>query len=155
MRALLQRAGKSAVSIKKDCHYEFKDEIEKGFVILLGVCDEDTDEDMNKLVDKIVKLRVFEDENGKMNVDIKAVGGEILLVSQFTLYADCTHGNRPGFTKAGKPDYANEMYEKFGEKLRENDIVVKTGVFGADMKVDIQNLGPVTIMLDSKELLKK
>ena len=155
MRALLQRAGKSAVSIKKDCQYEFKDEIEKGFVILLGVCDEDTDEDMNKLVDKIVKLRVFEDENGKMNVDIKAVGGEILLVSQFTLYADCTHGNRPGFTKAGKPDYANEMYEKFGEKLRENDIVVKTGVFGADMKVDIQNLGPVTIMLDSQELLKK
>jgi len=119
------------------------------------VCDEDTDEDMNKLVDKIVKLRVFEDENGKMNVDIKAVGGEILLVSQFTLYADCTHGNRPGFTKAGKPDYANEMYKKFGEKLRENDIIVKTGVFGADMKVDIQNLGPVTIMLDSKELLKK
>ena len=155
MRALLQRAGKSAVSIKKNGQYEFKDEIEKGFVILLGVCDEDTDEDMNKLVDKIVKLRVFEDENGKMNVDIKAVGGEILLVSQFTLYADCTHGNRPGFTKAGKPAYANEMYEKFGEKLRENDIIVKTGVFGADMKVDIQNLGPVTIMLDSKELLKK
>jgi D-tyrosyl-tRNA(Tyr) deacylase len=155
MRALLQRAGKSAVSIKKDGQYKFKDEIEKGFVILLGVCDEDTDEDMNKLVDKIVKLRVFEDENGKMNVDIKAVGGEILLVSQFTLYADCTHGNRPGFTKAGKPDYANEMYKKFGEKLRENDIIVKTGVFGADMKVDIQNLGPVTIMLDSKELLKK
>ena len=155
MRALLQRAGKSAVSIKKDGQYEFKDEIEKGFVILLGVCDEDTDEDMNKLVDKIVKLRVFEDENGKMNVDIKAVGGEILLVSQFTLYADCTHGNRPGFTKAGKPAYANEMYEKFCEKLRENDIIVKTGVFGADMKVDIQNLGPVTIMLDSKELLKK
>jgi D-tyrosyl-tRNA(Tyr) deacylase len=155
MRALLQRAGKSAVSIKKDGQYEFKYEIEKGFVILLGVCDEDTDEDMNKLVDKIVKLRVFEDENGKMNVDIKAVGGEILLVSQFTLYADCTHGNRPGFTKAGKPAYANEMYEKFCEKLRENDIIVKTGVFGADMKVDIQNLGPVTIMLDSKELLKK
>lgn len=155
MRALLQRAEKSAVSIKKDGQYEFKDEIEKGFVILLGVCDEDTDEDMNKLVDKIVKLRVFEDENGKMNVDIKAVGGEILLVSQFTLYADCTHGNRPGFTKAGKPAYANEMYEKFGEKLRENDIIVKTGVFGSDMKVDIQNLGPVTIMLDSKELLKK
>ena len=155
MRALLQRAGKSAVSIKKNGQYEFKDEIEKGFVILLGVCDEDTDEDMNKLVDKIVKLRVFEDENGKMNVDIKAVGGEILLVSQFTLYADCIHGNRPGFTKAGKPAYANEMYEKFGEKLRENDIIVKTGVFGADMKVDIQNLGPVTIMLDSKELLKK
>lgn len=155
MRALLQRAEKSAVSIKKDGQYEFKDEIEKGFVILLGVCDEDTDEDINKLVDKIVKLRVFEDENGKMNVDIKAVGGEILLVSQFTLYADCTHGNRPGFTKAGKPAYANEMYEKFGEKLRENDIIVKTGVFGADMKVDIQNLGPVTIMLDSKELLKK
>ena len=155
MRALLQRAGKSAVSIKKDGQYEFKDEIEKGSVILLGVCDEDTDEDMNKLVDKIVKLRVFEDENGKMNVDIKAVGGEILLVSQFTLYADCTHGNRPGFTKAGKPAYANEMYEKFCEKLRENDIIVKTGVFGADMKVDIQNLGPVTIMLDSKELLKK
>ena len=155
MRELLQRAGKSSVSIKKDGEYEFKDGIEKGFVILLGVCDEDTDEDMNKLVDKIVKLRVFEDENGKMNVDIKAVNGEILLISQFTLYADCTHGNRPGFTKAGNPTYANEMYEKFGQKLRDNGMTVKTGVFGADMRVDIQNVGPVTIMLDSKELLKK
>jgi len=155
MRALLQRAGKSAVSIKKDGEYEFKEGIEKGFVILLGVCDEDTDEDMNKLADKIVKLRVFEDENGKMNVDIKAVDGEILLISQFTLYADCTHGNRPGFTKAGNPTYANEMYEKFGQRLKDNGMTVKTGVFGADMRVDIQNVGPVTIMLDSKELLKK
>ena len=90
-----------------------------------------------------------------MNVDIKAVNGEILLISQFTLYADCTHGNRPGFTKAGNPTYANEMYEKFGQKLRDNGMTVKTGVFGADMRVDIQNVGPVTIMLDSKELLKK
>lgn len=157
MRALIQRCLESSVSImdENEKEYKLKEKIENGFVILLGVCDEDTDEDINKLVDKISKLRVFEDENNKMNLDICSVNADILLISQFTLYADCTHGNRPSFIKAGKPDYANMMYEKFAEKLREKNIVVKTGIFGSDMRVDIQNYGPVTIMLDSKELLKK
>lgn len=155
MRALVQRVLKSSVSVMKDGKYELKESIDKGFVILLGICDDDTDEDLNKIVEKITKLRVFEDENKKMNLSIEQVEEEILLVSQFTLYADCRHGNRPSFVKAGKPDYANKMYEKFASKLRANNIVVKTGVFGADMLLDIQNYGPVTIMLDSKELLKK
>lgn len=155
MRALIQRSLKSSVSIMTNGEYRLKESIDSGFVILLGVCDEDTDEDINKLVEKISKLRVFEDENGKMNLDISTNGGEILLVSQFTLYADCTHGNRPSFIKAGKPDYANMMYEKFANTLREKNLIVKTGVFGADMLVNIKNNGPVTIMLDTKELLKK
>lgn len=155
MRALVQRSLNSSVFIMKENGYELKESIEKGFVVLLGVCDEDTDSDLEKLVEKISKLRVFEDENKKMNLSITDVGGEILLISQFTLYADCRRGNRPGFTNAGKPEYANMMYEKFAKSLREQNIIVKTGVFGADMRVDIQNQGPVTIILDSKELLKK
>lgn len=155
MRALVQRSLNSSVFIMKENVYELKESIEKGFVVLLGVCDEDTDSDLEKLVEKISKLRVFEDENKKMNLSITDVGGEILLISQFTLYADCRRGNRPGFTNAGKPEYANMMYEKFAKSLREQNIIVKTGVFGADMRVDIQNQGPVTIILDSKELLKK
>lgn len=155
MRALVQRSLKSSVSIKTDGEYKLKESIEKGFVVLLGVCDTDTDDDLNKLVDKISKLRVFEDENGKMNLSIADYNGEILLISQFTLYANCKHGNRPSFIEAGKPEYANEMYEKFASKLKENGIIVKTGIFGADMLVNIQNYGPVTIMLDSDELLKK
>lgn len=155
MKALVQRSLKSSVLIMGDKDYELKESIEKGFVVLLGVCDEDTDEDLEKLTDKISKLRVFEDENGKMNLSISDIGGEILLISQFTLYANCSRGNRPSFIEAGAPDYANSMYEKFAQRLREKDMIVKMGVFGADMRVDIQNHGPVTIMLDSKELLKK
>ena len=128
MRALVQRSLKSSVSIKTDGEYKLKESIEKGFVVLLGVCDTDTDDDLNKLVDKISKLRVFEDENGKMNLSIADCNGEILLISQFTLFAS---------------------------KLKENGITVKTGIFGADMLVNIENHGPVTIMLDSDELLKK
>ena len=148
MRALLQRAGKSAVSIKKDGEYEFKEGIEKGFVILLAVCDEDTDEDMNKLVDKIVKLRVFEDENGKTNLSLRDVGGELLLVSQFTLLANCKEGNRPSFIGAGSPDEAKRLYEYMVELGKSSDIHTECGVFGADMKVSLENDGPFTIVLE-------
>ena len=151
MRFIIQVVTNSDVKIDG----EIRGAIDRGYMVLIGVGKDDTKEIADKMIKKMLGLRIMADENGKTNLSLKDVNGELLLISQFTLYADCTHGNRPGFTKAGKPDYANEMYEKFGEKLRENDVVVKTGVFGADMKVDIQNLGPVTIMLDSKELLKK
>ena len=155
MKALVQRSLKSSVLVMEKNGYEIKESIEKGFVVLLGVCDEDTDEDLEKLTDKISKLRVFEDENKKMNLSISDIGGEILLISQFTLYANCSRGNRPSFIEAGNPNYANAMYEKFAQRLIEKSMIIKMGVFGADMRVDIQNHGPVTIMLDSKELLKK
>ena len=126
--------------------------IGRGFVVFLGVGEGDSEEDLNKLMGKISKLRIFEDENGKMNLSIKQVGGEILLVSQFTLYGDCTHGNRPSFIKAEKPERANELYMQ-GKVIFENEgIPVKTGVFGADMKIDVLNDGPVTIIMDSKDL---
>lgn len=155
MRALVQRAKNSSVSIMTDGEYKLKSEIENGFVILLGVCDEDTDEDMTKLADKISKLRIFEDENGKMNLSVQDVGGSILLISQFTLYADCKKGNRPSFINAGEPKYAELMYEKFGQYMQSLGLTVKTGEFGADMLVNIQNVGPTTIWLDSADLLKK
>ena len=151
MRAVIQRTFNSKLFVNN----ELISEIPSGLTIFIGITEGDTFEQAKYFAQKMAKLRVFRDENGKMNVDIKAVDGEILLISQFTLYADCTHGNRPGFTKAGNPAYANEMYEKFGQRLKDNGMTVKTGVFGADMRVDIQNVGPVTIMLDSKELLKK
>ena len=118
MRALIQRAVNSSVSIMTDGEYKLKSSIDKGFVILLGVSNEDTEQDLQKLADKISKLRIFEDENGKMNLSIKDIDGKILLISQFTLYADCKKGNRPSFINAGKPDYANMMYEKFADYLR-------------------------------------
>lgn len=152
MRALIQRAVNSSVSIMTDGEYKLKSSIDKGFVILLGVSNEDTEQDLQKLADKISKLRIFEDENGKMNLSIKDIDGKILLISQFTLYADCKKGNRPSFINAGKPDYANLMYEKFADYLRNLGFEVGTGEFGADMLVNIQNVGPTTIWLDSGDL---
>lgn len=127
-------------------------EINKGLVVFLGVGQGDEESDLIKLTSKISKLRIFEDEKGKMNLSIKEVGGDILLVSQFTLYADCKHGNRPSFIMAEKPERANNMYIHAKELLEKENIVVKTGIFGADMKINVLNDGPVTIMLDSKEL---
>ena len=112
--------------------------------------DEDTEEVADRLADKICKLRIFEDENGKTNLSLKDVGGELLLVSQFTLYADCRHGNRPGFTQAGAPDHAEKLYEYMLARCRETVPVVEHGKFGADMKVELLNDGPVTIWIDSK-----
>ena len=126
--------------------------IGQGFMVLIGVSDEDTKETADKMVKKLLGLRIFEDENGKTNLDIHTVGGSLLLISQFTLYADCKHGNRPSFIKAGKPDMANEMYEYIIAKCREQVEIVETGEFGADMKVELLNDGPFTILLDSDQL---
>ena len=128
--------------------------IKKGFLILLGVEDEDTEELTDKMMDKICKLRIFEDENGKTNLSLADVGGEILMVSQFTLYADCRKGNRPSFVKAGAPDYANKLYEHACERCRQNGFKVEQGEFGAHMKISLVNDGPFTLMLDSATLLK-
>ena len=126
--------------------------IGQGFMVLIGVSDEDTKEIADKMVKKLLGLRIFEDENGKTNLDLHTVGGSLLLISQFTLYADCRHGNRPSFIKAGKPDMANEMYEYIIAKCREQVETVETGEFGADMKVELLNDGPFTILLDSDQL---
>ena len=123
-------------------------EISKGFMVLLGVAPTDTKEIADFLVQKLIHLRVFEDENQKMNLSIQDIDGELLIVSQFTLYANSNHGNRPSFTEAAKPDLANELYEYIIEKCKEKIDKVETGIFGAEMKVDLTNDGPVTIILE-------
>lgn len=147
MRAVIQRVKRSSVTVDE----QLISQIGKGYMILLGVCEGDTEKDMNTLVAKISKLRIFADENDKMNLSIVDVKGEILLVSQFTLCAQCRHGNRPAFVTAMKPDIANAMYEKFGASLEKLGIPVKYGVFGAMMDVELINDGPVTIVLETKE----
>ncbi|MBQ8909150.1 MAG: D-tyrosyl-tRNA(Tyr) deacylase [Clostridia bacterium] len=127
-------------------------EIGKGFVVFLGVKVGDGEQEAVKIANKIAKLRIFEDENEKMNLSIKQAGGEILLVSQFTLYGDCKGCNRPSFILAERPEKANALYLKVKELLEQEEIVVKTGVFGADMKIDVLNDGPVTIIMDSAEI---
>ena len=123
--------------------------IKKGFLVLFGATHNDTKENADYLVKKLCNLRVFEDDAGKMNLGIKDICGELLIVSQFTLYADCSNGNRPSFTNAAKPDIANELYEYFCEKCVENNIKVEKGIFGTDMKVNLLNDGPVTIILEN------
>lgn len=122
--------------------------IEKGFLVLLGVTHSDTKEQADYLVNKLCKLRVFTDENDKMNLGLKEVGGELLIVSQFTLYADCLQGNRPSFIQAAKPDKAEELYQYFCMECEKNGIHVEQGIFGADMKVSLLNDGPVTIIIE-------
>ena len=149
MKAVIQRVLQSDVKIDG----RIAGEIGKGYMILLGVVDGDSKEDADKLIKKIPVLRIFEDENGKMNLSCLDVGGEILVISQFTLCADCSHGRRPSFTKSAPPSEANALYEYFVEGLKAAGIKnVQTGEFGADMKVSLINDGPVTIILDSKEL---
>ncbi len=148
MRAILQRVSYAQVTVDGN----IIGKIEKGLLVFLGVCDEDDENDLNYLVEKTAGLRIFQDENDKMNLSVEDIGGEILVVSQFTLFGDCRKGKRPSFSSAGKPDYANEMYEKFIKSLKERGIGVKTGIFGADMKVELLNDGPVTLLLDSKKL---
>lgn len=149
MKAVIQRAKYSNVVV------EGKEigSIEQGLMILLGVEQEDTSADADKLIKKIPVLRIFEDENGKMNLSCLDVDGEILVVSQFTLCADCSHGRRPSFTASAPPDKANELYEYFVNELKACGVKkVATGEFGADMKVSLLNDGPVTIILESKDL---
>ena len=144
MRALIQRV--TSASVKVDG--EIVGKIGKGFLIFLGVYEKDTEEKIEKLTKKIVNLRIFNDENDKMNLSIKEVKGEILLISQFTLCADTIKGNRPSFVSAKNPNVANEIYEKTIESIRNEGIIVEKGIFGADMKVELLNDGPVTILLD-------
>lgn len=146
MKAVIQRV--TFANVKVDG--EMVGEIEKGFMILLGVVEGDTTKEADWLAKKTANMRVFEDENGKMNLSLLDTDGECLVISQFTLCADCKKGNRPSFISSAKPDEANELYEYFIEKLKENGVKkVEKGIFGADMKVSLLNDGPVTIILDS------
>ena len=146
MRVVLQRVSHASVTVEE----KVIGKIQRGFLLLLGVTHDDAMEDMEYLVRKIVQMRIFEDEEGKLNRSIQDIGGEILSVSQFTLYADTKKGNRPSFSKAAPGDVAIEMFDQFNALLRETGISVETGQFGADMKVELLNDGPVTILLDSK-----
>lgn len=146
MRVILQRVSHASVTVEE----KVIGKIQRGFLLLVGVTHDDAMEDMEYLVRKIVQMRIFEDEEGKLNRSIQDIGGEILSVSQFTLYADTKKGNRPSFSKAAPGDVALEMFEQFNGLLRESGIPVETGQFGADMKVELLNDGPVTILLDSK-----
>ena len=146
MRVVLQRVSHASVTVEE----KVIGKIQRGFLLLVGVTHDDTMEDMEYLVRKIVQMRIFEDEEGKLNRSIQDIGGEILSVSQFTLYADTKKGNRPSFSKAAPGDVALEMFEQFNGLLRDTGITVETGQFGADMKVELLNDGPVTILLDSK-----
>lgn len=128
-------------------------EIGKGFLVFIGVSNEDTKEIADKLVKKLLGLRIFADAEGKTNLALEDVNGELLLVSQFTLYADCKKGNRPSFIRAGAPDFANEMYEYIIAKCKESGVKTETGIFGADMKVSLVNDGPFTIIYDSEEMV--
>ena len=147
MRVLLQRAAAGSVTINGEC----VGKIGKGLVLLIGVTHTDTPDDVDYLVKKCANLRIFEDENGKMNLSLMDIDGEVLAISQFTLYGDCVKGRRPGFDAAAEPVMAEKLYDLFVEKMKQEGVrKVDTGRFGADMMVSIQNDGPVTFMLESK-----
>ena len=147
MRAVVQRVTGADVKIAG----EVRGKTDKGFLVLLGVGNGDTEEDMKYIADKIINLRIFSDENDKMNLSLTDVGGSMLVISQFTLYGDCSHGRRPYFGDAMEPVGANDMYEKFVAYVRSKGIHTETGEFGADMQVTLTNDGPVTIILESKK----
>lgn len=144
MKAVIQRVRRTALSVDG----KLISEIPFGLAVYLGVKSGDTDEMPAAMAKKIAAMRIFEDENGKMNLSVKDVGGEILLISQFTLYGDCSHGNRPSFTLAERPERADALYGCTAEELRAQGVTVKTGVFGADMKIEQFNDGPVTIIYE-------
>ena len=148
MRFVIQRVNEASVSIEGNT----VGQIEKGFLVLIGVSNDDTEKIADKMIKKLIGMRIFEDENGKTNLSLADVGGGLLLVSQFTLYANCKKGNRPSFVNAGAPDMAKELYEYIISECRKQVSVVETGEFGADMKVRLENDGPFTILLDSNEL---
>ena len=147
MRAVIQRVTKASVTIEGKIH----DAISDGLLVLLGIEDADTEEDIEWLSGKIVNLRIFNDDNGVMNISLKEIDGDILLISQFTLHASSKKGNRPSYIKASKPEIAIPLYEKMIQQLSlDLDKIIKTGIFGADMKVELLNDGPVTILFDTK-----
>ena len=148
MRAVIQRVSHARVTIGGEVHGE----IGKGFLILLGVCEGDTEAEAVYLADKCTGLRVFTDENDKMNLSPADIGGGLLVISQFTLYGDCKKGKRPNFMRAAKPELAVPLYETFLARCRESGLPVETGEFGADMQVELLNDGPVTILMDTDEM---
>ncbi|GAA0218656.1 D-aminoacyl-tRNA deacylase [Metaclostridioides mangenotii] len=147
MRSVVQRVSSSSVTVDGDVIGK----IDKGLMVLLGVTHDDTSKDVDYMIDKILNLRIFEDEDDKMNLSLKDIDGELLVVSQFTLYGDCRKGRRPSFTSAAKPDLADKLYEEFIAKAKSQGLNVGTGQFGAHMMVDLTNDGPVTILLDSSK----
>lgn len=147
MRAVVQRVSRASCTVDGN----IVGAIEKGFVVLLGIGRDDNEEDLQFLANKIIQLRVFEDNEGKMNLSLKEVGGSVLLISQFTLYGDARKGNRPSFIDAAAPHLAQELYQKMADRLR-TEVRVQTGVFQAMMDVELVNSGPVTILLDSKKV---
>ena len=149
MKFVLQRV----LEAKVDVDGKTVGKIGKGYLLLVGVSNEDTKEIADQMIEKVSRLRIFEDENGKINLSIDQIEGEILVVSQFTLYADCKKGNRPSFIRAGAPDFANDMYEYIIGKCRETGVKTETGIFGADMAVSLVNDGPFTILYDSEEMM--
>ena len=149
MKLLIQRVKEASVHVEG----ELIGQIGHGLLVFVGVSDSDTKQIADKMIDKMIKLRIFDDENGKTNLSSADVNGEFLIVSQFTLYANCKKGNRPSFIEAGKPDLANELYEYVISRVSENGFHTEHGSFGADMKVSLLNDGPFTIMLNSNEIL--
>lgn len=147
MKAVIQRGKDASVTVKG----EVTGQIDNGLVVLLGVTHEDTEEDAKYLADKIINLRIFEDENEKMNLSLKDIEGQILSISQFTLYGDTRKGRRPNFMNAAKPGPANELYETFNKLVRDQGVQVETGAFGEMMDVQLTNVGPVTLILESKD----
>lgn len=150
MKFVIQRVTDAKVSVEG----KVVGKIGKGFMVLIGIAGTDTVEIADKMIKKLIGMRIFEDENGKTNLALKDVGGELLLISQFTLYSDCKKGNRPSFVNAGAPDMADEMYQYIISQCKKEIDVVEKGIFGADMKVSLVNDGPFTIVLDSDEIIK-
>ena len=148
MKFVIQRVKYASVTVEG----KILGKIEKGFMVLIGVCESDDETIADKMVKKLIGLRIFEDENGKTNLDLHSVDGQLLLISQFTLYANCKKGNRPSFVEAAKPDKANALYEYIISECKKQVEVVERGEFGADMKVELLNDGPFTIVLDSNDL---
>ena len=149
MRFLIQRVNRACVSVEE----QVIGEIGEGFLVFIGISDSDTMEIANKMVKKLIDLRIFRDESGRTNLDLKTVGGQLLLISQFTLYADCKKGNRPSFIKAGSPEKANDLYKYIVKLCKQEIAVVEEGSFGAEMKVSLTNDGPFTVLLDSEEIM--
>ena len=148
MKFVIQNVLNASVSVDQ----KIVGQINQGYVVFIGISNDDNEETANKMIQKMLNLRIFQDENGKTNLSLEQISGELLLISQFTLYADCKHGNRPSFIKAGKPEHAQKLYNYIIEQCKMKVPNVQTGIFGADMKVSLTNDGPFTIVLDSEKL---
>lgn len=151
MRAVVQRVSSAAVKVIEEDKAYLSGEISAGLLVFVGITDSDDDSDMKYIIDKLIGLRIFEDEQHKMNLSVRDINGSILLVSQFTLYGDARKGKRPSFTDAARPDHAVPLYEKMKNEIEKEGIRLRSGIFGANMEVQITNDGPVTILLDSKK----